>query len=329
MGASERDQDQNADFQHTTLIDPTLHAAEPGSRMTPSPYLPVTRRFVNPIYLRVEDIPETAYLPVAERSLVEWQAEVARPLVGPREFDEHRATDGYDAAGHRSHEGAVIDYDALWSCTTCGACVNQCPVDIEHIDHFLDMRRYQVMIETEFPNELNLTFKNLENKGNPWGMNASKRNDWISEVDFEVPVFGMEGEDEIPAGGEDGIAPRVGPAALQGEVLSGNEGEIALGTDRAAGGGLAGMAPLDAPGVGRGVLHFQDGAEGQVAPGGKECGGGGAAAQVVEVTGSLCLLRIILSATAQSKAQSPSYFFRCTYCRNYHPSLFANTFPHL
>ena len=89
--------------------------------------------------------------------------------------------------------------DALWSCTTCGACVNQCPVDIEHIDHFIDMRRHQVMIATEFPNELNSLFKNLENKGNPWGMNASKRNDWISEVDFEVPVFGMEGEDEIPA----------------------------------------------------------------------------------------------------------------------------------
>lgn len=126
-------------------------------------------------------------------------AEVQRPLVGPREDDPHRETDGYDPSGHRSHDGPVIDADALWSCTTCGACVNQCPVDIEHIDHFLDMRRHQVMIASEFPNELNLLFKGLENKGNPWGMNASKRNDWISEVDFEVPVFGMEGEDEIPA----------------------------------------------------------------------------------------------------------------------------------
>ncbi len=126
------------------------------------------------------------------------QAEVQRPLVGARDFDEHRATDGYDPSGHRSHEGPVIDEDALWSCTTCGACVNQCPVDIEHIDHFVDMRRHQVMIASEFPNELNSLFKSLENKGNPWGMNASKRNDWISEVDFEVPVFGMEGEDEIP-----------------------------------------------------------------------------------------------------------------------------------
>ena len=48
----------------------------------------------------------------------------------------------------------VIDPDVLWSCTTCGACVEQCPVDIEHIDHIVDMRRYQVMMESEFPGEL-------------------------------------------------------------------------------------------------------------------------------------------------------------------------------
>ena len=51
---------------------------------------------------------------------------------------------------------------------------------------------------SEFPSELNGLFKNLENKGNPWGMNASSRNDWITEVDFEVRVFGMNGEDTIP-----------------------------------------------------------------------------------------------------------------------------------
>ena len=125
--------------------------------------------------------------------------EIQRPLVGERDFDELRETDGYDAKGHRSHEGPVIDVDALWSCTTCGACVEQCPVDIEHIDHFVDMRRNQVMIESEFPAELGGLFKNVEQKGNPWGMNASLRNAWITEVDFEVPVFGAEGEEEIPA----------------------------------------------------------------------------------------------------------------------------------
>lgn len=126
------------------------------------------------------------------------QQAVGREFVGPRDMDPLRATDGYDAHGHRSHEGPVIDTDALWSCTTCGACVNQCPVDIEHIDHFVDMRRHQVMINTEFPSELNGLFKNLENKGNPWGMNANVRNAWIEEVDFPVRVFGMDGEDKIP-----------------------------------------------------------------------------------------------------------------------------------
>ena len=60
------------------------------------------------------------------------------------------------------------------------------------------MRRHQVLIETNFPAELNGLFKNIENKGNPWGMNASSRNAWIEEVDFDVRVFGAEGEDEIP-----------------------------------------------------------------------------------------------------------------------------------
>ena len=127
------------------------------------------------------------------------QNEVARPIVGSRADDVHASTDGYDEKGHRSHEGAVIDYDALWSCTSCGACVQQCPVDIEHVDHFMDLRRHQVLVESEFPAELNGLFKNLETKGNPWGMNTSGRLTWIEEVEFPVRVFGMDGEDTIPA----------------------------------------------------------------------------------------------------------------------------------
>ncbi len=86
----------------------------------------------------------------------------------------------------------VIDPDVLWSCTTCGACVEQCPVDIEHIDHIVDMRRYQVMMESEFPSELGGLYKNLETKGNPWGQNAKERLTWIDEVDFDVPVYGKD-----------------------------------------------------------------------------------------------------------------------------------------
>ncbi len=86
----------------------------------------------------------------------------------------------------------VIDPDVLWSCTTCGACVEQCPVDIEHIDHIVDMRRNQVMMESEFPSELGVLYKNLESKGNPWGQNAKERLSWIDEVDFDVPVYGKD-----------------------------------------------------------------------------------------------------------------------------------------
>ncbi|MGW5313974.1 heterodisulfide reductase-related iron-sulfur binding cluster, partial [Nocardia thailandica] len=104
------------------------------------------------------------------------RAEAERPLVG-----------GEDVHG-------VIDPEVLWSCTTCGACVEQCPVDIEHVDHIIDMRRYQVLIESEFPGELAGLFKNLENKGNPWGQNAKDRLNWINELDFQIPVYGKDAD---------------------------------------------------------------------------------------------------------------------------------------
>jgi len=103
-------------------------------------------------------------------------AQALRPLVGTEQ------------------QGGVIDPDVLWSCTTCGACVEQCPVDIEHIDHIVDMRRYQVMMESEFPSELAVVFKNLETKSNPWGQNAKDRLNWIAEVDFDVPVYGVDAD---------------------------------------------------------------------------------------------------------------------------------------
>ncbi|WP_367919381.1 (Fe-S)-binding protein, partial [Nocardioides ginsengisoli] len=89
----------------------------------------------------------------------------------------------------------VIDEDALWACTNCGACVQQCPVDIEHVDHFVDMRRYQVLVESNFPSELNGLFKGLENKGNPWNMSPTVRLDWAKDLPFEVKVVGDQIED--------------------------------------------------------------------------------------------------------------------------------------
>jgi len=92
----------------------------------------------------------------------------------------------------------VIDPEVLWACTSCGACVEQCPVDIEHVDHIMDLRRHQVLIESAFPSEASSLLRNLENKGNPWGSPASARTAWIGEVDFPVRVLGADGEERIP-----------------------------------------------------------------------------------------------------------------------------------
>ncbi|MSZ64108.1 MAG: 4Fe-4S dicluster domain-containing protein, partial [Actinobacteria bacterium] len=93
--------------------------------------------------------------------------------------------------------GAPIALDVLWSCTTCGACVNECPVDIEHIDHIVNMRRFQVLVESNFPSELGGTFRNLEQTGNPWGANKNDREAWIAECDFPIRVVEGTLPDEV------------------------------------------------------------------------------------------------------------------------------------
>ena len=116
-------------------------------------------------------------------------AEAARPLIGP-EGDETAHVGEHGITG----EG-VIPFDMLWSCTTCGACVEQCPVDIEHVDHIVDMRRYQVLMESAFPEEAGIMLRNLEHAGDPWGLGASARLEWAETLDFELRVY--EG-DKIP-----------------------------------------------------------------------------------------------------------------------------------
>lgn len=91
----------------------------------------------------------------------------------------------------------TIDPDVLWSCTTCGACVEECPVDIEHVDAIIDMRRYEVLMESRFPVEAGLMLRNLENQGDPWGLGSSKRTDWLSALDFEVPIIDGPIPDDI------------------------------------------------------------------------------------------------------------------------------------
>jgi Fe-S oxidoreductase len=81
-----------------------------------------------------------------------------------------------------------ISTEEIWACTSCKACDENCPVNIEILDKILDMRRYLTLMESDFPTELGTAFRGMENQGNPWGMNQGERADWAEELDFEVPV---------------------------------------------------------------------------------------------------------------------------------------------
>jgi Fe-S oxidoreductase len=74
-----------------------------------------------------------------------------------------------------------ITHDMLWACTTCGHCVESCPLLIEHVHKLVDLRRYLVMSEANFPAELNELFKGMENNSNPWGIGQDSRTDWIED----------------------------------------------------------------------------------------------------------------------------------------------------
>jgi Fe-S oxidoreductase len=82
----------------------------------------------------------------------------------------------------------AIPYDAVWDCVTCGACVEACPVLIEHVDKIVGLRRNLVLEESRFPTELTGAFRSMEGQGNPWGQPASARLDWTAPLPFEVPT---------------------------------------------------------------------------------------------------------------------------------------------
>jgi Fe-S oxidoreductase len=98
------------------------------------------------------------------------------------------------ARGHRARAisadtpltGGLITDEELWSCTTCMACIEACPVAIEQVPKIVDMRRALVLEEARFPAELTATFNNLERHGNPFGFRADKRADWAGNLDIKV-----------------------------------------------------------------------------------------------------------------------------------------------
>ncbi|MEQ1700520.1 MAG: heterodisulfide reductase-related iron-sulfur binding cluster [Ilumatobacteraceae bacterium] len=79
-----------------------------------------------------------------------------------------------------------ITAEEIWACTSCRACDEICPVNIEILDKILDMRRYLSLMESNFPTELGNAYRAMENQGNPWGMNQGERGDWANGLDVQV-----------------------------------------------------------------------------------------------------------------------------------------------
>ena len=86
-----------------------------------------------------------------------------------------------------------ITSEELWACTSCRACDDICPVNIEILDKILDMRRYLSLMESDFPSDLGRAYISMENSSNVYGMDQNTRGDWANELDFEVKVLGEPG----------------------------------------------------------------------------------------------------------------------------------------
>lgn len=88
-------------------------------------------------------------------------------------------------------EGGVLKPETVWACTTCGWCEQACPVFIENVPRLIDMRRYKVQVEADFPTEIQRVFEGVERQGNPWGLGQEKRDEW--EGDVPLPKWGDGG----------------------------------------------------------------------------------------------------------------------------------------
>jgi Fe-S oxidoreductase len=86
----------------------------------------------------------------------------------------------------------AVSADVVWDCVTCGACIRECPVGIEHIDHIVDMRRNLVMLESKFPEEAGAMLRDTDRAGNPWGKPPSDRTSWADGLDVRVLQPGDE-----------------------------------------------------------------------------------------------------------------------------------------
>jgi Fe-S oxidoreductase len=104
-------------------------------------------------------------------------------------------TEAQKAALAKPLIGEVVTEEEIWDCTTCAACMENCPVFIEHIPKIVDLRRYLVLTESRFPGEVQAVFRNMETNYNPWSMGYSSRADWAKGLD--VKTFAEVGEADV------------------------------------------------------------------------------------------------------------------------------------
>jgi Fe-S oxidoreductase/nitrate reductase gamma subunit len=131
--------------------------------------------------------------PLDPREIVLKLGEVAAatgtPRISPPVGMDEEITVGADRVLER------ITPEELWACTSCRACDEICPVNIEILDKILDMRRYLTLMEAEFPTELSKVYLSMENQNNVYGMSQQSRADWTKQLDFEVKILGQPGVD--------------------------------------------------------------------------------------------------------------------------------------
>ena len=102
------------------------------------------------------------------------------------ELDRHSSGFGSGAPSPKPLLSFALSPEAAWACTTCGACLEVCPVQDEPMLDIIDIRRQQVMIEGEFPTQLQSAFRGMERSSNPWGLNQEKRMDWAEGLHVQT-----------------------------------------------------------------------------------------------------------------------------------------------
>jgi Fe-S oxidoreductase/nitrate reductase gamma subunit len=103
---------------------------------------------------------------------------------------EEKGTGAAEEATGRSLLGDVVEHEVLWACTMCLSCTEHCPVFDTTVDKIIELRRYLVMTEPNFPSEAQSVFRNMENNSNPWGVGSHTRGDWAKDLGVKTAADG-------------------------------------------------------------------------------------------------------------------------------------------